>query len=111
MNLINVSAMTANFSAASVENAVRDAVLKLGYLNLKEKQREVILRFVKGNDVFVSLPTGSGKSLCFAVLPRTFDILRHREASLVIVGSPCVVFFENDCRGSHRNRHCIYMKC
>ena len=112
MNLIEVSAKMADFSAASVEDVVKDAVLKLlDYLNLKEKQREVILSFVKGNDVFVSLPTGSGKSLCFAVLPRTFDILRHREASLVIVGSPCVVFFENDYRGSHQDKHCIYMKC
>ena len=93
---MSVSAKMANFSVASVKDAVRDAVLKLGYLNLKEKQHEVILSFVKGNDVFVSLPTGSGKSLCFAVLPRTFDILRYREAFLVIVVSPCVVFFKNN---------------
>ena len=30
---------------------------------LKEKQREVIAAFVKGNDVFAVLPTGFGKTL------------------------------------------------
>ena len=88
----------ANFSAASVEDAIRDAVLKLGYFNLKEKQREVILSFVKENDVFVSLPMASGKSLCFTVLPRI-----PKECRMVKRGSlnHCVVFFENDYRGSH----------
>ena len=49
-----------------------------GYLEvtLKEKQREAIERFCSGNDVFVSLPTGYGKSLIFAMLPLVFDKIR-----------------------------------
>ena len=35
----------------------------LGFF-LKEKQREVIGTFVKGNDVFDVLPNGFGKTLC-----------------------------------------------
>ena len=35
---------------------------RLGFI-LKEKQREVIVAFVKGNNVFTVLPTGFGKTL------------------------------------------------
>ena len=52
----------ANFPV--VEDAASDVVLKLGYLNLK-KQREVYNLEV--NDMFMSLPTGSVRSVCFAV--------------------------------------------
>ena len=34
---------------------------------LKEKQAEVIISFISGNDMFISLPTGYGKSIIFAV--------------------------------------------
>jgi len=36
---------------------------------LKTEQKEAVKAFVEGNDVFVSLPTGFGKSLCFALFP------------------------------------------
>jgi len=45
-------------------------------LQLKEKQVEVISKFCAGNDVFVSLPTGFGKSITFAILPLVFDRIR-----------------------------------
>ena len=38
------------------------AVEAAGYGSLKEKQIEVIVNLVKGNDVFAVLPTGYGKS-------------------------------------------------
>ena len=34
--------------------------------------------------VFAALPTGYGKSLCFALLPYVFDVLRKKTESIVI---------------------------
>ena len=44
---------------------------KLG-LVLKEKECEAVCHFCRGNDVFVSLPAGYGKSVIYAILPFTF---------------------------------------
>ena len=48
--------------------------------------------FVGGHDVFAALPTGIGKSLCFAILPVLFDILRNNteSTSIVLCISPLV---------------------
>ena len=47
-------------------------------------------------DVFVSLPTGFGKSLCYILLPRVFDLLRGVEKkSIVAVISPLIALMED----------------
>ena len=51
--------------------------LPLGY-SLKPEQRRSVEKFAAGSDVFVSLPTGFGKSLCYTLLPPVFDLLRGR---------------------------------
>ena len=61
---------------------------RLGYSSVRDKQLLAIRTFMEGNDVFISSPTGSGKSLCYAVLPYAFDDLYHREGSIVVVVSP-----------------------
>ena len=53
----------------STSKAVCLAALQVGYKQLKHKQNEAVKEFVSGRDVFVSLPMGSNKSLCYAVLP------------------------------------------
>ena len=45
-------------------------------LKLKDKQVIALEAILSGSDVFVSLPTGYGKSIIYALLPRSFDKLR-----------------------------------
>ena len=46
---------------------------------------------MKGKDVFCSLPTGYGKSMCYSLLPRVFDRYRCLPGtSIVICISPLV---------------------
>lgn len=61
---------------------------KLGYQSLKDKQAEILVEFMHGYDVFGVLPTGYGKSLCYACLPWMFDELHKESNSIVIVVSP-----------------------
>ena len=51
---------------------------QLGVTALKDKQKEAIHNFVRGHDCFVILPTGYGKTLCYALLPFVFDHLQKR---------------------------------
>ena len=62
----------------STSKAVSSAALQVGYKKLNHRQNEAVKEFVSGRDVFMSLATGSGKSLCYAVLPAR---------------SPCVLLF------------------
>ena len=81
---------------SSVSAAIMEAGRKLGY-KLRARQQEVVVNFVQGRDVFVSLPTGSGKSLCYAVLPWTFDCLRSipKPSSIIIVVSPLIALMKD----------------
>ena len=48
---------------------IEEATALLGCQSLKEEQKRAVKAFVEGKDVFVSLPTGYGKSLCYTLLP------------------------------------------
>ena len=76
-----------------VERLINEAGKALGY-TLRPRQLEIVNKFVSGYDVFVSLPTGSGKSLCYFVLPNTFNMLRETTESIVIVVSPLVALMK-----------------
>ena len=53
-------------------------IQNMGYDRPTDDQREAVEAFVIGKDVFVSLPTGSDKSLCYACLPHVFNELRSQ---------------------------------
>ena len=56
--------------------AIEEAMKEIGLTELKEKQREAVSIFLQGRDTFVSLPTGYGKSLIYALLPLVYDRIK-----------------------------------
>ena len=71
-----VSRLEKRFDDPVIEVAIMEAFQELGYDRLTEDQAQAVRSFVLGSDVFVILPTGSGKSLCYASLPYIFDGLQ-----------------------------------
>ena len=56
-------------------------------------------RVCESQDVFVSLPTGSGKSLCYGCLPLVYDSLcGNGNKSIVIVVSPLKALMQDQVR-------------
>ena len=66
------------------KTAITESGKKLGYDKLRGKQVEAMTSFLEGNDTFVSLPTGYGKSIIYAALPHAFDRLRGTSGSIVV---------------------------
>ena len=64
--------------------AIQEVGHRLGYSHLKAKQIEAVSSFMKGLDVFVSLPTGYRKSIICALLPYVFDKVKGSQ----IIGLP-----------------------
>ena len=65
--------------------------------SLKELQRRGLEALIKGQDVFIVQPTGSGKSLIFQSAPIVFDIMKplQKGKSIAIVISPLVSLMED----------------
>ena len=75
-----------------LRSLLRNVVQTMGYRSPTEEQEKVVTSFVCGQDVFVSLPTGSDKSLCYTCLSRLFNELRGAHGcehhSIAVVVSP-----------------------
>ena len=84
----------------SILEAIAEAVNELGYRSVKQHQQQVIECFVGGSDVFGVLPTGYGKSLCYACLPLVFDKLLNKPNgySIVLIASPLVAIMKDQVR-------------
>ena len=82
--------------ALPLSEVARTAAANLGYTSIKPEQESAIVSFLRGNDVFVSLPTAYGKSLCYAAFPYAFDQLRaSSHPSIVIVVSPLIALMKD----------------
>ena len=55
------------YSRPRIGTELANASCRLGYQHLTTVQRKAVIHFVSGEDVFVSLPTGAGKSPSFRV--------------------------------------------
>ena len=66
---------------SAIDNAIRRALSKLQFKEIRSSQMEDVTSFANGRDVFVALPTGSGKSLCFWILPWLFNSLKEATLS------------------------------
>ena len=68
--------------------------LQMTGITLKAEQRSAMEAIYNGHDVFVWLPTGYGKSLCYQALPYIMDfklgLVESKQHSLVLVVSPLV---------------------
>ena len=74
-------------SQTDLFSVIDEAAASLGYTCLKDEQKKALHSFVSGKDVFVSLPTGYGKSLCYALLPIVFDKIRGIDSTALVANS------------------------
>ena len=71
-----------------MEAAIASSCAMMGVAELKEKHKDAIKSFVEGNDVLVILPTGYGKSLCFALCLTTCVEKRIRRYLCIAANVP-----------------------
>ena len=79
--------------AMDFQQAISHALQRLATpcMVLKPEQRASIKAVYEGKDVFVWLPTGFGKSVCYEALPFVFDFkLRTNAPCLTLVISPLI---------------------
>ena len=60
-----------------MEDLIKDVARSLGYSMIKKEQLDIVTAFLLGRDVFAVLPIEFGKSLCYAVLPGSFNLLEE----------------------------------
>ena len=74
------------------DQSISYALQRLGCpaITLKVEQRVSVKSMYDGKDIFLWLPTGFGKSLCYEHLSFVFNVKLGRLNSVIIVVSPLV---------------------
>ena len=88
-------------SSVSFSNAISYALaqLPLSHISLKNEQRLAIRAVYEGQDVFVCLPTGYGKSLCYQTIPFVMGFKNDCNNTAVVVVSPLIALMEDQVCG------------
>ena len=71
--------------AMALSSAISESVKDLGFGQLKAEQAAAISKFASEKDVFVTLPTGYGKNLCYCCLPYVFNRLKLIEKQSMLL--------------------------
>ena len=84
-----------------IQRVIAGVARDLEYELLTTKQTDAITALCRGRDVVVCLPTGSGKSLCFALLLNIVDALKaavgvkYQRSSTLVSISPLISLMED----------------
>ena len=94
---LHIYQRTNGWTSCVIQQVIDKAARRLGYASVLEVQARAIRSIVDGKDVFVSLPTGTGKSLCFALVPHVFDELLgyQQSTSIAIIVSPLIALMKD----------------
>jgi superfamily II DNA helicase RecQ len=79
---------------SSVRRTITSEAAAIGIDSLRPFQIEALEQIVAKKDVFVVAPTGTGKSLCFHMIPRVLRALGAQVATVVVI-SPLVWLIED----------------
>ena len=74
---IIIPRLEATVPSSMFVEAVKSSFGILGIDKPTTDQEAAVKAFLEGQDVMVVLPTGEGKSLCFAAQPLVFDCLKR----------------------------------
>ena len=105
-------ALYRQWEKADLSRAIEGGLDALGYASVKPEQLEAIKCLLRGEDVFVSAPTGFGKSLVYQILPLCArNLLRLCGSSLtdmvplVVVVSPLIALMQDQASKLQRIRN------
>ena len=89
--------------AKALDRAIAYTLPRVGKagMNIKQQQREALKCVYDGNDVFIWLPTGFGKSLCYEAWPYVIDYKLGTDRSMALVISPLVSLMIDQVRSLH----------
>lgn len=73
---------------------VKKALLKFGYTEFNPGQEQAVMRILSGISTLVTLPTGSGKSLCYQLPAYLFNKMSKTQCITLVI-SPLVSLMED----------------